>query len=345
MLNYLPIVLSFAISVILIPLIIKFCNKHNIYDYVDSRKIHTGNISRMGGLGIFVAFIISSVLFLFMNDQLSVSKTLPVLIAGTLIFAGGLLDDLLTLKAVIKLVIQLVASAIVTVFGFRFTQIFGWVLPSALSYLLTFGWILGLVNAYNLIDGMDGLCGILVFTASVTLGVLYVFSNNYESGLCFILAASVLGFLCFNRPNAKIFMGDEGSQFLGFMIAIIPLYTSNDKFEYNKFIIMIILTALPVFDTIAAIWRRIRDHKPIMAPDGKHLHHKLLHMGYTKFTALRLVFFIQLFLCTSVIASFFVEKLASVIILSGTVIAAVGFFAIIHYSNVAVDKREENSQQ
>ena len=335
------IILSIILSLFSMPLIIHFCNKHNIYDYQDSRKIHSGNISRLGGVGIFFSFIISAALYLIFSTQLSVFKSLPILIAALIIFSFGFLDDILTLPAWLKLIVQLIAAGLVTFNGYRFTQIFGWILPTPISYILTFGWIVGVINAYNLIDGLDGLCGSLTFTAVITLGVLYSLSNNLEAGLCFILAGSIFGFLCFNWPPAKLFMGDDGSQFLGFMMATIPLYSSSDIFEYNKFLIMIIITAFPVFDTIAAIWRRLRDKRPIMSPDRSHLHHKLLNMGYTKQNVLHLIVFIQTLLCSMVILSFFIGKLKGTAMLLEGFIFMVIFFSVIHYTNRAVTLKKE----
>lgn len=334
------ILLSIVLSLISMPIIIHFCNKHNLYDYQDARKIHSGNISRLGGVGIAFAFTTAAALYLIFNTQLSTMKSLPILIAGLIIFGFGLLDDILTLPAIVKLIVQLAASALVTFNGYRFTQIFGWVLPIPISYILTFGWIVGVINAYNLIDGLDGLCGSLSFSAVVTLGVLYSLSSNMEAGLCFILAGAILGFLCFNWPPAKLFMGDDGSQFLGFMVATIPLYSSSDIFEYNKFLIMLILTAFPVFDTIAAIWRRLRDKRPIMSPDRSHLHHKLLNIGYTKQQALRLIVFIQILLCTMVILSFFIGKLKGTAMLLEGFIFMVIFFSVIHYTNRAINRKK-----
>ncbi len=334
------ILLSIVLSLVSMPIIIHFCNKHNLYDYQDARKVHTGNISRLGGVGIAFAFTISAALYLIFNQQLSTMKSLPILIAGLIIFVFGLVDDILTLPAIVKLIVQLAASALVTFNGYRFTQIFGWVLPIPISYILTFGWIVGVINAYNLIDGLDGLCGSLSFSAVVTLGVLYSLSSNMEAGLCFILGGAIFGFLCFNWPPAKLFMGDDGSQFLGFMVATIPLYSSSDIFEYNKFLIMIILTAFPVFDTIAAIWRRLRDKRPIMSPDKFHLHHKLLNMGYTKRQVLRLIVFIQILLCTMVILSFFIGKLKGTAMLLEGFIFMIIFFSVIHYTNRAINRKK-----
>jgi UDP-GlcNAc:undecaprenyl-phosphate GlcNAc-1-phosphate transferase len=166
-----------------------------------------------------------------------------------------------------------------------------------------------------------------------------------ESGICFILAGSILGFLCFNWPPAKLFMGDGGSQFLGFMIATVPLYTScGESFEYNKFLIMIILTSFPVFDTIAAIWRRLRDKRPIMSPDKSHLHHKLLNMGYTGKQTLFLIDFIQVLLCLAVILSFFIGTLKGTAILFETLIFMVIFFSVIHYTNRAVNLKKKEDE-
>jgi len=336
-------VISFAISLISMPIIIKFCQKANLYDYQDERKIHTGQIPRIGGVGIVVAFTIAAALFLGFHDSIDIKHSLPLLISGFIIFAFALLDDVLCLPAIAKLAVQLVATAVVTFNGFRFTQIFGWVLPAPIGFILTFGWVLGVINAYNLIDGLDGLCGSLSFTAIATIGVLYLLSGVEEAGICFILAAAILGFLCFNWPPAKIFMGDDGSQFLGFMIAILPFYSSGEAgatFEYNKFIIMIILTAFPVFDTIAAIWRRLREHRPIMSADKSHLHHKLLNLGYSKKSALFLIAGLQILLCVAVVLSFFLGKMKGLALLVESIVFMVIFFSVIHYTNRAVIRKQ-----
>ena len=128
-------------------------------------------------------------------------------------------------------------------------------------------------------------------------------------------------------------MGDNGSQFLGFMIATIPLYTSSDVFEHNKFLIMVVLTSFPVFDTIAAIWRRLRDKKPIMSPDRSHLHHKLLNLGYSSKQVLILILCLQILICASVIISFFLGETKGQALLFETLAFMILFFSIIHYSN------------
>lgn len=339
------IVLSGVLSFLSMPLIILFCKKFSLYDYQNARKIHSGNIPRLGGVGIFLSFMISASIFITTDKITNINRILPLIIAAAIIFLFALLDDLLTLPAIIKLIVQLIAVSIVVFNGFRFHQIFSWELPLPVSIILTFGWILGVINAYNLIDGMDGLCGSFSITAIITLGILYTLTGNEESILCYILAASILGFLCFNWPPAKLFMGDAGSQFLGFMISVFPLFDSSNVFEYNKLLIMIVITSFPVFDTIAAIWRRIRDKRPIMSPDRAHLHHKLLNMGYTKFTALYLLLFLQILLCGSVVISYFLGAKRGMALLIESITFIILFFSFVHYTNRAVMLKKQKEEE
>ncbi len=344
MLKNLYILMAAAISLIAMPLIINFCKKKQLYDYQNARKIHTGNIPRLGGAGIFFAFIITAAVYLYFSHVETFRHIVPVLIAGSIIFVFALLDDIVNLPAILKLIVQLAATAVVVFNGFCFKQIFGWVLPLPLSYILSFGWVLGVINAYNLIDGLDGLCGSLSFLSITTLGIIFQLSGNQEYLLCYLLAAAIFGFLCFNWPPAKLFMGDAGSQFIGFMIATFPLFDSGNIFEHNKFLIMIVLTAFPVFDTIAAIWRRIRDKHPIMSADRAHLHHKLLNMGYSKNTTLYLLVFLQFLVCGSVVISFFLGEKRGMALLFETTVFVTLFFAFVHYTNRAINLKKQREE-
>ncbi|MFA6855868.1 MAG: MraY family glycosyltransferase, partial [Treponema sp.] len=274
---WLFIAISFLISVSLIPLIIKICNHYKLYDSVNARKIHSGNIPRLGGVGIIIAFFISAGIYSFVWKGIPMGRILPLYIASLLIFGFGFIDDLFDMPARLKFLVQLTASCIVVFSGFRFQQIFHYVLPVWISIPLSVCWMIGIINAYNLIDGLDGLCGGLSFLTITTLGIIFYMLADSSASLCFFMAGAILGFLIYNWPPAKIFMGDNGSQYMGFMIAAVPLYYSTDNFEYNKFLIMLVLVSIPMMDTIAAIWRRLRDHRPIMSADRAHLHHKLLN--------------------------------------------------------------------
>lgn len=339
---------AFLISLLSMPIIIKFSTKFNIFDYQDARKIHSGNISRLGGVGIAISFFVCTAVYFLIADASLFIEYLPIISAGLIIFVFGFIDDVVTLRAIVKLLIQIVATCLVIFSGNRFTQIGPWQIPSALSYIFTFCWVIGVVNAFNLIDGLDGLCGSLAFTTTLTLGIIYTLSGNNISVICFILAASILGFLCFNWPPAKLFMGDCGSQFLGFMLATLPLIPADSVIEFNKFLIIASVAAFPIFDTIAAIWRRIRDKRPIMSPDKSHLHHKLLNMGYTKKSSLYLVVFIQLLSCSLVIISYLLGTYKGMMVLLLTLFFVTLFFTFIHYTNQAILKRksmEESEQQ
>lgn len=335
---------AFLVSLISMPLIIKFSTKFNIFDYQDARKIHSGNISRLGGVGIAISFFVCTAVYFLITDASLFIEYLPIISAGLIIFVFGFIDDIVTLRAIVKLLIQIVATCLVIFSGNRFTQIGPWQIPSVLSYIFTFCWIIGVVNAFNLIDGLDGLCGSLAFTTTLTLGIIYTLSGNNISVICFILAASILGFLCFNWPPAKLFMGDCGSQFLGFMLATLPLIPADSVIEFNKFLIIASVAAFPIFDTIAAIWRRIRDKRPIMSPDKSHLHHKLLNMGYTKKSSLYLVVFIQLLLCSLVVISYLLGTYKGMMVLLLTLVFVTLFFTFIHYTNQAILKRKNNEE-
>ena len=334
-------VLAFLLCIAFVPLVIRFCKTYSLYDFVNSRKIHSGNIPRLGSVAIVLSFLIAVLLCLFKEQNLSVKNSVPLIVAGSLIFLFGIIDDIKNLRAIFKLLIQLVACASVVLGGYRFRQIFGFVLPKYAGMALTFCWILGIVNAYNLIDGMDGLCGTLSLTALVTAGLLLRGSFWEGTAICFVLAASIAGFLVYNlpAPNAKIFLGDGGSQFLGFMIATIPLYSTSARLEYNKFFMMLVLVSFPMMDTIAAIWRRLRDHRPIMSPDKYHLHHKLLNIGFNKVQALFIVALIQILLCAVVVfASYQRQKIATSILVCAYIFM-ICLFSAIHYVNKAVTRR------
>lgn len=339
--------ISFALCAGAIPLIILFCKKFSLYDSVNARKIHSGNIPRLGGVGIIFSFIVSVIACFLISPELSTRHALPLLIAGFIIFFFGVLDDIINMRAIFKLLVQLLATAIVVLNGFRFRQIFGWVMPTPVAMILTFGWVLGIINAYNLIDGLDGLCGSLSLTGVLTIAFILKDSFTEGTAVCLILAGSILGFLIYNwpRPDAKIFMGDGGSQCLGFLIATIPLYTSAPALEYNKFMIMLVIVSFPMMDTIAAIWRRIRDHHPIMSPDKSHLHHKLLNLGFNKRQALHMILGIQILICATIILSTYLPPAKGAILLSVAYIFMICFFSVIHYTNRAVLKKIESKNE
>lgn len=325
------------------PIIIKLCNHYGWYDKINDRKVHKGNIPRLGGVGFVLAFFITSFILVLTDDNSHIYQLLPVFIGGSVIFIFGILDDFIDLRAYIKFLIQLGVAVFMVLFGFSFSYFGPWEL-GWIGKIITVFWIIGIINAYNLIDGVDGLCGGLSFFSIITLGLLYSQKAPQTATICFLLAAAIVGFLAFNKPPAKIFMGDGGSQFLGFMIAILPLYEKTTSFDYNKLPILLVLTAIPVFDTFAAIWRRTREHRSFFSPDKSHLHHKLMNLGYSTWGILIILYVIQFSLCCAVLAASKCPNHTAAWMEFGTFIAVTIFFSIIHYTNRAVTRMHQQEQ-
>lgn len=350
---FLTIVVALLILILsssLVPGVIHFCKKFALYDSVNARKIHSGNIPRLGGIAIFLSFVIGYSVYFCITDLKGFNTKLPLLLGGTIIFTVGILDDIVELKAWQKAIAQLIATAVVVLGGYRFQSIFGIPLYNSIfgrifSCGFTFCWVFGIINSYNLIDGLDALCGSLALSVFASIAIIY--SQFYTEGsyICIFLCAAVLGFLFFNWPPAKIFMGDNGSQFLGFMIAILPLYayagnTINKTYEFNKILVIINLVSIPMTDTIAAIWRRLRDHRPVMSPDKAHLHHKLLNLGFSKKNALLLVVAVQILVCIIVIMSLSLKPYQATYVLVLTYFVVMSLFCMIHFSNRSVLRRQ-----
>ena len=305
-----------AMSALFVYLVILFAKRHNLYDAVGGRKIHSGNIPRLGGVGFFSAFVVSVFITYckFPGSIVITHQFTAIIIGGCLIFFMGLWDDLKNWRALYKLIIQLIAAGIVAYAGFRFTRLsfdlIGLSIPFGIfAYPITVLWIAGVTNAVNLMDGIDGQVGCL----SVALFMSYIV-------LFFNLA----------RPTAKIFMGDAGSQFLGFVLAVLPLVPRNDGYETAAIPFAVILMMLPIFDMIAAIWRRIREKRPIREGDRMHLHHKLMLIGYSPRGALAVVMTLQIIINIFATLAIISQGLMALVTLIGLLLVGILFFALIH---------------
>lgn len=251
--------------------------KFGWYAKENNRTVHHGNIPRIGGVAIFLAFIGCS--FYLIRD---IQNFKGLLIGAAIIFVFGFLDDILDLKPLYKVVGQfLAATAVIFIGKVALTTInlpFGIVLDfDILSYIVTYFWIIGITNAVNLIDGLDGLAG--GFSIIVLLTICLLGNQVGQTAMipiCLILAGSTMGFLFYNFHPAKIFMGDCGSQLLGYMISAISL----SGFKGTTFItlfIPILLLFIPISDTFLAIIRRKLRGQKISSPDKGHLHHMLMN--------------------------------------------------------------------
>jgi len=303
---------ALALSLIFTPVLLSISRKYDWYDKIDHRKIHSGKIPRIGGVGIFLSFFVASIVFLAIHGLfqtkihiISLPRFLPFLAAFLLINMLGLVDDFSNLRARVKILFQAAAALIVTAVGHGFTGMyvpfFKVVLPfGPLSYLITFLWLLGMCNAMNLLDGLDGLAGGTSAIAALFFGVVFTVQHSYTTALfAFILAGAVIGFLVFNLPPARLFMGDSGALFIGFALASLPLLEVSSSPEGMPFDISLTILLIPILDTIAAILRRIRRKSPIHMPDREHIHHKLLDLGVPNRGILAIIYAICILLGAS----------------------------------------------
>jgi UDP-GlcNAc:undecaprenyl-phosphate GlcNAc-1-phosphate transferase len=350
--SVITVLASFILSVICVFFVLKLSRKKSWYDTIDDRKIHTGDVPRLGGMGFGLAFIVTA-LFLTLFD-LEFSPGLRFLLpigALIIILISGVIDDFTPLSSVVKLFIQGICALCVIIPGYTFTRPFftgsGWL--SALgwtAYLFSFIWIVGLANAMNFIDGIDGLAGGISVIIAISYAAIFFFLSDSGPGILFslCLAAVILGFLVFNAPlpKARIFMGDGGSQFLGFILALLPLIvyqgTSNTLPMFHAGALVLI----PVYDTVAAIWRRLREHRRIDSPDRAHIHHKLMNLGLSYRQIDALLYGLQILLGALVLLSVKTTGPLSFIFLGAAYLSCLGFFAVIHFLNQSFLRKQKN---
>ncbi|HOJ29422.1 MAG TPA: MraY family glycosyltransferase [Spirochaetota bacterium] len=278
-------VFPFIISTVLIPVIIQFSHKNGLYDKVDARKVHKGKISRLGGLAIFAGFVSGFICLLIYDFQVQFNIVVFI-IALLLAFFTGFIDDVITIRAMYKLLLQLVCGLLVALSGLKITKVtlfagfdvqFG-----ILSYLFTMVWVAGFMNAINMLDGMDGLASGIVLVASMFLGIMgWLQGIPIVTYLCVVLIGAILGFLLYNYPPAKIFMGDGGAYFLGFIYAVLPLIGIKKASTITIFSIPIILLLIPLIDVINVMRKRINAGYHIFIADRNHIHHRLLKIGFS----------------------------------------------------------------
>ncbi len=287
----LPFIIAWLSGMLLVPLVRKAAIKLGLVDRPNNRKIHKSPIPRVGGVALFLGSLIGALPFLKEN-----SATLGVLLASAFIFVIGLIDDLIDLKPRVKLAAQIIACFVLFMFGVKINIVTdfiagqGFVSLGLLTYPLTLLWIIGLTNTVNLVDGVDGLAGGIVFIAlSTLLTVRLMIPQVQDPALMsnvLVISASTMGvllaFLKYNVFPASIFMGDSGAYFLGFVTAALSVAGGAKGSVLCPLIGPLIAFGLPVFDVIFAILRRFFKKVPIFQADKEHLHHRLLNRGFTQ---------------------------------------------------------------
>lgn len=288
-----PIVTTFLIALVITPLVRRIAIYVGAIDLPNDRKVHKNTMPRLGGLAIYISFLIG--IFIFPPDMVDVW---PIVLGATAIIILGLLDDIFTLSAKGKFLAQIGVALIPVLAGIQIEYItvpndivieFGY-----LAIPITVFWIVAITNAINLIDGLDGLAAGVSIIALITISTLaYSLGNVVATFIGILLIGSTLGFLVYNFYPAKIFMGDTGSLFLGYMISIISIFGFTKSATVLSLIIPIIILAIPIIDTTFAIIRRIVHGKPLTAPDKYHLHHCLIRLGFTHRQSVVLIYLLS----------------------------------------------------
>ncbi len=297
--------LSIFITITTIPFVREYCLNANIVDLQDHRKQHRSPIVRLGGIAIFISFITTIFINLlikifFPQINYEANYLYSILIGSSIFFLIGLTDDLISLSPYIRLVMQFISASLVWIMGVKinFINLF-WFhnieVPIVISYLFSVFWIVAITNAINWFDGLDGLASGIMFIFMI--GLYQRCYNNNDLFLIIItstIAGACLGFLKYNFYPANIIMGDGGSNFLGFILGTISLYScriNDDIFSLN---FAIFIVSIPLIDMIYVIYKRLINKRSPFYPDRIHLHHRLLKAGYSHKNTVYIIYFIGL---------------------------------------------------
>lgn len=292
---------AFILTAFFVPIVKLLAVRIGAVDKPNARKVHHTLMPRMGGLAIFGAYWIVLLTIVPMSQPLQ-----GFLMGAVMLVFVGIVDDVTDMPAKLKLLGQIIAACIAAIGGARVefvTNIFGSD-PMHLSWLsvpISVIWIVAIINAINLIDGLDGLAAGVSAISATTLAVVNIMNGNTLTAvLCFTLVGACLGFLVYNFHPASIFMGDTGSMFLGYTLAVLSIMGTAKGVTFVSIFIPILALGIPIFDTLFAIIRRMLANKPIFEADKAHLHHVLLAKGLSHRNAVLLIYAISA--CLSVVA-------------------------------------------
>lgn len=289
---------AFVIALAGTPIVKSFAQKVGAMDIPkDERRVHDHPIPRMGGLAIFLGFIISVVLFADITPQMQ-----GILIGAVLIVATGAVDDVVNLNAWIKLIIQIAAAVIAVMHGVvievvtnpnLFSESMHLVLGT-LSIPITILWIVGITNSVNLIDGLDGLaCGVSTISSVTMLVVALMVAEPNVALVLAALAGACIGFIPYNFNPAKIFMGDTGSLLLGYILATMSVVGLFKFYAIVTFAVPLLALAVPLVDIVTSFFRRILHGQSPMHADRGHFHHRLIDMGFSQKQAVAILYAIS----------------------------------------------------
>jgi len=323
------LVLGFIISNLMTPIFINISHKFGFLDYPDERKVHKVPIPRIGGTAIFIAFLVT----LLRNLQFS-KQLIGLLIGSSLIFIIGFIDDIKGLSATFRIIVQIISALIVIFSGVRITFIpVGWPLENFLEIIITIVWFIGIANAVNFLDGIDG----LVTSFGILCSLLFLFialptQQKYLAWMCVALAGACFGFLPYNWHQATVFLGDSGATFIGFIlagIAVMGTWAENDPIVALSTPLLVL--GVPIFDMIYTTVSRLRNKKVKTVKQwleyvGKdHFHHRLMKLGLDVPKSVGFIILVNLCLGLSALIIRSAGAVGSILLL----IQACGIFTIV----------------
>ncbi|MBN1902196.1 undecaprenyl/decaprenyl-phosphate alpha-N-acetylglucosaminyl 1-phosphate transferase [Candidatus Sumerlaeota bacterium] len=275
--------------------------RYRIEDVPEGRSSHNIATPRLGGVGVAASFFLFCVLYLFPVSRIEgfpePGIIPPLLLGGTGCFLMGLWDDLRRLKAPFKLILQTLCALVPIIFGLRIHSLAlfaGLAFPPSVGYAAALCWILFMINAFNFMDGMNGLAGTFATVAFIFLSALTGMQGKSFALLFMFLAASCIGFLVYNLTPAMTFMGDSGSQFLGYVLAVIPLYLHHDNRELFPFGTFVILFFPFIYDVLFTLGRRVLRNENLFEAHRTHLYQRLMIAGWSHPGVLRILFILFL---------------------------------------------------
>lgn len=335
---WLKMLLTLAVALIIAfaatPIVKSFAEKVGAMDVPgEARRVHNHPIPRMGGMAIFLGFLLSVVLFADITKQVQ-----GILIGAVIIVATGAVDDIVSLKYWIKLLAQIAAAVVAVAHGVVIEVLMNpnifsenaSLLLGALSVPVTIIWIVGITNSVNLIDGLDGLaCGVSTISSVTMLVVALIASEGNVAVILAALAGACIGFIPYNLNPAKIFMGDTGALLLGYVLATVSVIGMFKFYAIVTFVVPILALALPLFDTLFAIIRRLLKGQNPMTPDRGHLHHRLIDMGLSQKQAVAVLYSLSAMMgLTAVVISTSGELRVLLLAVELLIAIAVGWFVL-----------------
>ena len=334
-------IISFGVCLILVPILKRVAIKYNIMiDVPDERKVHNGKVPRNGGIGIAIGTLIALIYgFLTRQTNYSINHLLGLVFGGLVALSIGIYDDLKCISAKKKLLGETITALILVISGIRIEAInipFWHVVYLSLpvSILITILWVIAIMNAMNLIDGLDGLAaGIALIASTVIFSITMINGDGLAAVVTIALIGGCLGFLRYNYSPASVFMGDSGSMFLGFILSAVSIQASYKSTTATSVLIPIMILGIPLLDTISAFVRRVAKHTSPFKADKDHIHHRLMNTGLsTKGCVVVLYTLCGILGAIALLASFMNNDIAAVILMITGMLMVIGLVLFYRYT-------------